>query len=386
MEKVYLRRTHRVLGGHLWIFSNELRQSPKRYEPGSLVKVYDQHDTFLGVGYINPASLIAVRLLTRTDEPINADFFRKRMTAALRYRQELGIAQDSYRAVFSEGDFLPGLIVDKYADTAAVQFLTLGMERQREAILALVDELLAPAHMVVRNDSSIRLLEGLPLLKEVVKGSAGSMPVVAEGNVRLRVDVFSGQKTGLFLDQRENRIAFSRYLKGGAGLDLFSYSGAWALQAAAGGAQVSCVDRSETALALAASNAELNGLAGRLTPVRDDVFTFLKNELDTGTLYDFVVLDPPAFVKSSAKLREGLRGYRETNAGAMRLIRPGGFLATSSCSYHVDRVTFLDMLHSAAREAGRSPRVLEVRAQSRDHPVLLSVPETAYLTCVFLKM
>jgi 23S rRNA (cytosine1962-C5)-methyltransferase len=386
MEKAFLRRTHRILGGHPWVFSNELTKSPKGYEPGSLVRVYDTRNTFLGIGYINPNSLIAIRLLSRRDEPVDADFFRNRIMAALRYRQDLGLASDSFRVVNSEGDFLPGLIIDKYADTASVQFLTFGMERQKETVLGLVDEMLAPAHIVVRNDSSARLLEGLPLHKEVVKGSAASMPVITEGALRLGVDVFSGQKTGFFLDQRENRLAFSRYVNGGDGLDLFSYSGAWALQAAARGAQVSCVDSSEAALALSASNAEMNGLSGRIRPVKDDVFTFLKNEFDAGMLYDFIVLDPPAFVKSSAKLREGLKGYREINGGALRLVKPGGLLATSSCSYHVDRGAFLDTLHRAARDAGRSPRVLEVRSQARDHPVLLEVPETEYLTCVFLKM
>jgi 23S rRNA (cytosine1962-C5)-methyltransferase len=386
MEKAFLRRTHRILGGHLWVFSNELVKSPKGYEPGSLVRVYDMHNTFLGIGYINPASLIAIRLLSRTEETIDAGFFRNRIAAALRYRQDLGLASESCRIVYSEGDFLPGLIVDKYAETVAVQFLTFGMERQKETVLGLLDEALAPAHIVVRNDSSIRLLEGLPLYKEVVKGSVGSMPVISEGGLRLAVDVFSGQKTGFFLDQRENRIAFSHYVNGGAGLDLFSYSGAWALQTAARGAQVSCVDSSESALALIASNAEMNGLTDRIRPVKDDVFTFLKNELDAGMLYDFIVLDPPAFVKSSVKLREGLRGYREVNTSAMRLLKPGGLLATSSCSYHVDRVTFLDMIHRAARDAGRTPRVLDVRSQARDHPILLDVPETEYLTCVFLKM
>src|SRR5208337_2342938 len=227
MEKVFLKRTSRVLAGHLWIFSNELASSPRGHEPGSIVEVYDSKEAFMGIGYINPNSLIAVRLLTRQREEINAGFFRKRIADALSYRKRFLPEGDSGRLVYSEGDFLPGLIVDRYAGCLVVQLLTAGMERQRNLLLGLLDEMLSPEMIVLKNDNPNRTLEGLPLEKTVVMGTAGAVVSITEGEIHSEVDPMSGQKTGFFLDQRENRIAFSRLVGGGRGLDLFCYSGAW---------------------------------------------------------------------------------------------------------------------------------------------------------------
>ena len=386
MEKVFLKRTSRVLAGHLWIFSNELVSSPRLHEPGSIVEVYDSKEAFMGTGYINPNSLIAVRLLTRQREEINADFFRKRIADALGYRKRFLPEGDSGRLVYSEGDFLPGLIVDRYAGCIVVQLLTAGMERQRDLLLGLLDEMLSPEMIVLKNDNPNRTLEGLPLEKTVVRGTAGAVVSITEGEIHSEVDPMSGQKTGFFLDQRENRIAFSRLVSGGRGLDLFCYSGTWGLHLAKRGAHVTFVDSSEAAIKQTKHNAELNGLAGDCAFVKADVFNFLKREVDSGNMYDFIVLDPPAFVKSKAKLKEGLRGYREINAMAMSIITQKGLLATSSCSHHVDKTAFLDMLQHAAKDAGRNVRVLELRSQGRDHPVLLSMPETEYLKCAFLAL
>jgi 23S rRNA (cytosine1962-C5)-methyltransferase len=384
MEKVFLKRTSRVLSGHLWIFSNELASSPRGHEPGSIVEVYDSKEVFMGTGYINPNSLIAVRLLTRQRDEINADFFRKRIADALSYRKRFLPESVSGRLVYSEGDFLPGLIVDRYAGCLVVQFLTAGMERQRDILLGLLDEMLSPEMIVLKNDNQNRILEGLVLEKTVVRGTAPATVAITEGGIRSEVDPMSGQKTGFFLDQRENRIAFSRLVSCGRGLDLFCYSGAWGLHLANKGAHVTFVDSSEAAIKQTKSNAELNALAGKCAFVKADVFNFLKREVDSGNMYDFIVLDPPAFVKSKGKLKEGLRGYREINAMAMSIISQKGLLATSSCSHHVDKTAFLDMLQHAAKDAGRNARVLELRSQGRDHPVLLSMPETEYLKCAFL--
>jgi len=354
------------------------------HEPGSIVEVYDSKDTFMGKGYINPNSLIAVRLLTRQMEEINADFFRKRIADALSYRKRFLPEGVSGRLVYSEGDFLPGLIVDRYAGCLVVQLLTAGMERRRDILLELLDEMLSPEMIVLKNDNQNRTLEGLALEKTVVKGAAGAAAALTEGEISIEVDPMSGQKTGFFLDQRENRIAFSRLVSGGRGLDLFCYSGAWGLHLARKGAHVTFVDSSETAIKLTKSNAELNELAGKCLFIKADVFNFLKREVASGNMYDFVVLDPPAFVKSKGKLKEGLRGYRQINAMAMSVVSQKGLLATSSCSHHVDRTAFLDMLQHAAKDAGRNVRVLELRSQGRDHPVLLSMPETEYLKCAFL--
>jgi len=384
VEKVFLKRTSRVLAGHLWIFSNELASSPRLHAPGSIVDVYDSKETFMGTGYINPNSLIAVRLLTRQREEINAGFFRKRIADALSYRKRFLPEGVSGRIVYGEGDFLPGLIVDRYADCIVVQFLTAGMERQSDILLGLLDEMLSPEMIVLKNDNQNRTLEGLALEKTLVRGAAGATVSITEGDIHSEVDPMSGQKTGFFLDQRENRIAFSRLVGGGRGLDLFCYSGAWGLHLAKKGAHVTFVDSSEAAIKQTKSNAELNALAGICSFIKADVFNFLKREVDSGNMYDFIVLDPPAFVKSKAKLKEGLRGYREINAMAMRIISQKGLLATSSCSHHVDKAAFFDMLQHAAKDAGRNVRVLEQRSQGRDHPVLLSMPETEYLKCAFL--
>ncbi|MFZ5998569.1 MAG: class I SAM-dependent rRNA methyltransferase [Nitrospirota bacterium] len=386
MDKVILKRTSRILAGHLWIFSNEMSTSPKQFEPGALVEVYDHKRHFLGIGYVNPHSLISIRLLTREREPVDAGFLRRRIGDAFNYRKRLLNDTHSCRMVYSEGDFLPGLIVDKYADCLVVQVLTLGMERLRDTVLGVLDELFSPAVLVLRNDSQSRVLEGLTLEKGIIKGSLETLPLIREGDIMLEVDPLSGQKTGFFLDQRENRIALSRLATGGTGLDLFCYSGAWGLQLAKSGVAVTFVDDSEGALAKARKNAALNGLEAKSTFVKADVFDFLKEQAASGIAYDTVVLDPPAFVKSRAKIKEALRGYREINALAMRVVKRGGILATSSCSYHVDRHLFLGMLRDAARDAGKTPRIIELRSQGRDHPVMLSIPETEYLKCAFLEM
>lgn len=386
MDKVFLKRTSRILGGHLWIFSNELLTSPKKFEPGSLVEVYDKEEKFLGIGYINPNSLISIRLLTREKENIDSDFFRRRIVAAINYRKRFLLSDNSFRVVYSEGDFLPGLIIDKYGDCAVVQFLTFGMEKFTETILSLIDDILSPKTIVLRNDSQSRTLEALPLEKKVVKGSLETLPLINEEDLVFEVDPMSGQKTGFFLDQRENRLTLRKYIKEGRGLDLFCYSGAWGMHLAKKGAYVTGVDDSEKALAYAKTNARLNNLEDRCEFERGNVFDFLKKESAAGNVYDFIVLDPPAFVKSRTKVKEALKGYKEINTMAMRILKEGGILSTSSCSYHIGREVFLEMLRNAAKDAKKNIRLLEYRSQSRDHPVLLSMPETEYLKCAFLAL
>jgi 23S rRNA (cytosine1962-C5)-methyltransferase len=368
------------------VFSNELATSPKQFEPGELVELRDRKDTFLGIGYINPHSLISVRILTRQREAIDATFFRRRILDALDYRKRFLEDMNSFRVIFSEGDFLPGLIVDKYNDCLALQFLTAGIEKWADTLIALLEEILSPSVIVLRNDSSARVLEGLKRDKRVIKGSLEKLPVIREDSLSLEMDPLSGQKTGVFLDQRENRIAFSRLIGKGVGLDLFCYGGAWSMHLAGKGAHMVGVDESDSALELARRNAALNGLSERCTFQKADVFALLRSEKTSGNLYDFIVLDPPAFAKSRTKVKEALRGYREINGNAMGLLRKGGLLATSSCSYHIDREAFMEMLRTAARDAGRQVRLIETRSQARDHPVVLSMPETKYLKSVFLEV
>ncbi len=384
MEKILLRRTSRILAGHSWIFSNELASSPKNHEPGSLVEVYDLKNNFIGIGYINPNSLISVRLLTRKQEKINSDFFRKRILDAIDYRKKLGIDTDSFRFIFSESDLLSGLIVDKFSDCIAMQFLTFGMEKLRDIIIPLLDEILKPSVIVIRNDSSSRTLEGLPMSKEIIKGTLDKLPVINEAGIKIEVDPLSGQKTGFFLDQRENRIALKEIISSGKGLDLFCYTGAWGLQLANKGAFVTFVDESENAISQARLNAKLNNIEQNCNFIKADVFNFLKKDIAGDNLYDFIVLDPPAFVKNRLKVKEALKGYKEINTLAMKLLKAGGILATSSCSYHISKEMFIDMLRSASKDAGKQFKLLEFRSQSKDHPILLSVPETEYLKCAFL--
>lgn len=372
--------------GHLWIFSNELSVSPKRYEPGSIVKVYDSKGSFLGIGYINPNSLISIRLLTKEEERIDADFFRKRINNAIDYRKKFLGLKDSFRVIYSEGDFLPGLIVDKYSDCLVLQILTLGIEKFQDILINILDEVFSPSTIILRNDSTVRTLEGLPLFKDTIKGSLETFPVIEEIDVSFEVDPLKGQKTGFFLDQRENRIALRNYIKGGVGLDLFCYTGAWGIHLAKSGAFVRCVDDSEYALSMAERNIKMNKLEGSCELIKADVFNFLKKEREKENLYDFIVLDPPAFVKSKARIKEALRGYKEINTLAMRLVKKGGIIATSSCSYHIDKEMFLQMLIDAARDAGRSARIIEYRTQGKDHPILLPVRETEYLKCIFLEI
>jgi len=385
MKKVIVHRSSRILSGHPWIFSNEIAGSPKTFEPGVLVEVLDQNHILLGIGYINPNSLIAVRLLTRRPEPIDQQFFAVRIAAAdARRKRHIG-KRDAYRVVFGESDFLPGLVIDKFGDCLSVQLLTLGMECLRETVLAAINDVLSPSVIVLRNDGRARILEGLPLEKMIIKGALDTLPRISEGPVIFEVNPLEGQKTGFFLDQCENRTVLGALAGPGKALDLFCYSGAWGLHLAGKGMQVTFVDESEFAVHQVVRNAELNGCAERCSPLKDDVFSFLKRKISSGASYDIIVCDPPAFVKSRTKIKEALRGYRDLNTMCMKVMREGGILATSSCSHHIDRETFLDMLRHAARDAGRTPQLLECRSQGKDHPILLAAPETEYLKCAFLQ-
>lgn len=386
METAVLNRTSRILAGHLWVFSNELATSPKRFTPGALVELTDKRGTFLGVGYVNPHSLISIRILTRQREDINEAFFKRRIESALDYRRRVLGQKDSFRAVFSESDLLPGLVVDKFDDCLSVQFLTLGMEALGDMVIKALDGIFSPSTIVLRNDSSIRTLEGLPLEKKLMKGDLDKLPVMEEDGIKIEVDPLLGQKTGFFHDQTENRAAFAALAREGEGLDLFCYTGAWSLKLAKMGVRMKGVDSSDYAIGQARRNAEKNGLAAKCDFVKADVFEVIKEEREAMRKYDFIVLDPPAFVKSKAKITEALRAYADINSACMSLMEYGGLLATSSCSYHVDRAMFIDMLRAAAKHAGKQARIIEVRSQAKDHPIALAVPETEYLKCVIMQI
>jgi 23S rRNA (cytosine1962-C5)-methyltransferase len=389
MVKIVLARGEdkRIRGGHQWIFSNEIREISGDKVPGEAAEIFDAGGSFVGTGYYNPASLIAVRLLARQRADIDAaDFYRQRIAAALSLRRLLYPEMEAFRVVYGEGDFLPGLVVDKYGDYLAVQFLTCGMERRRGLITGVLREMFAPKGIVARNDVSVRSLEGLEEKVELLHGDAPQNLVIEEHSLRFRVDLLQGQKTGHFLDQKENHLLLRERVKGKELLDCFCYSGCWGIHAALfGAARVTCVDSSQRAIALAGENAALNGYAGIVTCEAADAFERLQTLKREGRSFDVVVLDPPAFVKSRKVLKEAMKGYFTINRRAMELLRPGGTLITCSCSYHMEREMFRDLLANAAQQARREMRLVEVRSQAPDHPVLLSMPETEYLKCFVLQ-
>jgi 23S rRNA (cytosine1962-C5)-methyltransferase len=389
VEPIHLHKDHerRLLLGHPWIFSNEIASDVKAHEPGSLVDVYAHGGSFLGRGYINPHSLISVRLLSQRRDTIDAAFFLGRVEAALRRRTRFYPNARTYRLVYSEVDLLPGLIVDRYEDHLVVQTLTLGMEVRSELICEALEGLLQPQSIVARNDVGIRGLERLALEKRELRGERRSPVEIHEADLRFQIDPWEGQKTGWYLDQRDNRWALRPFLGGKRVLDAFCYTGAWALHAArAGASEIIGVDESARAIQWAQLQAKENGVEDRCQFITADVFQFLKDADVRHERFDAIVLDPPAFVRSRSKLHEGLHGYWEINRRAMRLLKPGGYLITCSCSHHVDAELFRTTLVRAARAVRRHALLLEMRSQAKDHPVLLPLSEAAYLKCAVLTL
>lgn len=386
MTRLTLRRGHdrRVRGGHPWVFSNEIASLDGGVEPGAAVEIVAADGQRLGVGYYNPHSLIAARILTRHAESIDTpEFFLASLQKALEYRRQVSGSLDTLRLVHGEADGLPGLVVDRYNDVLSLQFLTAGMEKRREAVVQALRELLAPRAIVARNDSASRELEGLPRQIELLYGEVPEPVSATINGLRFAVEVMAGQKTGLFLDQRENCRHLEGLVPGREVLDLFCYAGAWSLHAAKyGAAKVTGVDVSATAIGQAQENARLNGFDGNCRFVAADVFDFLREH--RGRRYGVVILDPPAFIKSRKHLEEGKKGYLTVNRRAMEMVAPGGFLVTCSCSHHLDRATFLTLITQAAQQARRSVRLVEMRGQAADHPILPACPETDYLKCFII--
>ncbi len=392
----------RLLAGHPWIYRNELQGWPPSVEPGDLADVHDSRGHFLGRGYINPRSAIVIRLLARDRASIDLDFFihrirearawRERMVDDLRTRppqarQDAPLPRAAYRVVHAEADGLPGLIVDRYGEAVAIQILTAGMERRRELILQALEEVLRPQAVVARNDSPMREREGLSREHSVVRGELPPSLTVPINGLAVTIDLLEGQKTGLFLDQVDNYRLLERVADGAEALDCFCYTGLWGLHAARyGAARVTGIDQSVPAIEGATALAKRNGLADRCTFRVGNVFDELKERDRRREAFDLVILDPPAFVKTRARLQEALAGYKEINLRAMRLLRPKGFLVTCSCSYHLNAETFRRLLWDAARDVRRAVRVVVQSAQGRDHPILLGMPESEYLKCFVLQV
>ncbi|MDE3166101.1 MAG: class I SAM-dependent rRNA methyltransferase [Acidobacteriota bacterium] len=379
--RVNHRAAERVAGGHPWIFSSDVIDRGGA-QPGASVKVADPRGRPLGTAHHSSTSQIALRMLSRQVEEVGREFYLARLQAAEAHRRRVVRDSDAYRAVHAEGDLLPGLIVDRYADYLVVQTLDQGMDAARAEIVSCLEEVFQPAGIVARNDAQVRLKEDLPQEVAVVSGTVPEFVDVRMNGLALRADLLHGQKTGIFLDQREYYRAAARYLRGGRALDCFTSTGGFALHLARHAEHVDAVDSSAAAIATASANAQANGIAN-IDFREADVFDFLAGEKRP---YSLIVLDPPAFAKSRRNVDAAITGYKEINLRALKLLSSGGVLVTCSCSHHLSEAALLELVAQAALDTGRTLRVLERRAQGQDHPILLTVPETLYLKCLILEV
>jgi 23S rRNA (cytosine1962-C5)-methyltransferase len=375
------RGEDRVLSGHPWVYRSDVLEADA--EPGAVVTVLGTRGRPLGQAFFSERSEITIRMLTRGDVAADRRLFRSRIEQAIAFRASLDIDASAYRVVHGEADLLPSLIVDRYGDVLVVQALSQGMDRLLPEITGILVEVLQPKGILARNDPRVRLLEGLEQKVEVLHGDVPPAVEVTEGRVRYSVDPFRGQKTGLFLDQRENREAAMRYARGRL-LDTFSYNGGFALALAPRCDDVTAVDISEDAVARIRLNAERNGLKN-IQARAMNVFDELRELERRGERFHTIVLDPPAFAKNKSAVRKALSGYKEINLRALKLLEPGGYLVTCSCSYNVSESAFADVIAEAAADARVDVTVVEKRMQGRDHPVLMTVPETFYLKCFVLR-
>lgn len=389
MIRISLKKNEdrRIKAGHPWVFSNEIGRIEGVSDPGAACELFDVSGSFIGTGYHNTHSLIAVRLLSRQQEDIDTvEFFEQRIAAALAHRLKLYPRMETFRLVYGESDFLPGLVVDKYGDYLSLQLLSAGMDRRRGLILKALQRLLSPKGIIARNDVAVRTMEGMTEEIELLYGTIPDAVVMQENGLKFEVDLRNGQKTGGFLDQKENHLLLRDISKDKDVLDCFCYSGSWAAHAGFFGAKsVLGLDISSRAVALAQHNAVLNGLSERIIFEECDAFDRLRSLKLEGQSFGVVVMDPPAFVKNRKNLVEATKGYITINRRAMELLEPGGYLISCSCSYHMGREPFREMLATSARQAKRDVRIVTVRSQAPDHPVLLSFPESEYLKCVVLQ-
>ena len=380
--KVSRKGANRLDEGHVWVYRSDI-VTADGIAPGALIGVADERGKFLGTALYSGASQIAIRMLSKEAIRDLDGLLRKRLQEAIAYRERVVGDTDAYRVVFSEADFLPGLIVDRYNDLLSLQVLTQAMDTEavRQVIISELRERLKPAAIAERVDPRVRELEQLPARSSSLLQGEQKTTVFSMNGVRFHYEAFEGQKTGAFLDQRENYAAAAQYARGEA-LDVFCYHGGFALHLAQHCSKVTGIDSSRPALEVADRNAGLNGR--EVEWIEANAFDLLRDYASAGQQYDTIVLDPPAFAKSKSNLETALRGYKELNLRALKMLRPGGILVTCSCSYHVSPADLLEVVAQAARDMHRNLRIVENRTQAKDHPILLTVPETAYLKCIVL--
>lgn len=385
---VHLKKNEekRILAGHSWVYANEVQRVEGKDKNGSLAAVYAADGRYIGSGYINHASKILVRIFLRNEDTDEKQFYLSRLKECAEYRAKLGHGYDDCcRLIFAEADGLPGLIVDKYGDYLVMQCLSLGIHLRKKLIAECLAELFAPKGIYERSDAAVRAKEGLPPEKGILFGEVPDEIVVRENGLLMSVDVKNGQKTGYFLDQKENRFALRRYCADAEVLDCFCNSGGFSLNAATAAKQVIAADISPLALENVQKNCRLNGIQNVAVQC-GDVFELLRAYKRENRRFDVVVLDPPAFCKSAAEVKDACRGYKDINILGMKLVRPGGFLVTCSCSHYMTAPLFEKMLAEAAVQSGRRARAVEIRSQAPDHPALLGEDETRYLKFFVLQI
>ena len=374
----------RILAGEPWVFANEVAKINGKGTQGDVCRVCASDGRFVCLGYINHLSKIIVRVLSYSEVEINEQFFFDRIKKANDYRLKLGYS-NNYRVVFGEADLLPALIVDKFGDYLSCQFLALGMEKRKKMIVDILVKIFAPKGIYERSDVSVRKKEGLQEIKGVLYGEVPEKVLIHENGLDIYVDIIEGQKTGYFLDQKENRDNLKHYVKDAKVLDCFCNLGGFSLCAAKHGAKsVISADVSQKALDTLVESAKLNGFQDIITPVQADVFELLRKYRKENAEFDVIVLDPPAFTKSKDTVKEGLKGYKDINVQALKLLKSGGFLITCSCSQHVSVKQFSEMLAQSAREAGKRVKLVELRTQGKDHASLIGFDESIYLKVAVL--
>ena len=373
----------RILHGHPWVYRSDVATAPQA-EGGDVVALVDGRGRFQGKAFWSGRSQIAIRLLTRDEEPVDDDFFARRIASAAGLRRRAFGEETLWRVVHGESDLIPGLVADRYGDVGVIQTLVPGTERRKELLATLLSRELGLRAVLERNDVRVRELEGLAQVKGVVLGQDPGPVEVREGAVRFRLDLLAGQKTGSFLDQRENHLRAGEYARGRA-LDCFSYAGGFALQMARRADEVVAVEMQPGPAAMLRENAALNG-AGNVRVEERNAFDLLRDESEKGRTWDTIVLDPPAFAKNKASVDAARRGYKEVNLRAFQSLNEGGVLVTASCSYHVSAEAFEELVRDAAHDAGRAVQVLERRGAGRDHPERLGMPESRYLKCLVLRV
>jgi len=385
---VFLKKNEdkRLRKGHLWVFSNEIdtKRSPlEQFSPGDLVQIKSDDGKALGTAYINPQALICARLLSRRPTPCGSKFFKERLSTALAMREKL-FSKPYYRLIFGESDGLPGLVIDRFGPVLSVQITTAGIEVRKEILLTALIELLNPDAIVLKNDNSQRQLEGLSPESEIAYGKLPENLIIEENGAKFRLDILNGQKTGWFYDHRNSRAFAGKLANNQRVLDLFCYTGAWGIPTALGGAaEVTCVDASEGALALALENAKLNRIENKMSFVRSDVFEFLKQSRQENRLYDMIILDPPALIKRKKDYKQGYEAYRRLNHLTLQILSPNGILISASCSHHLGRDSLHELLRSSGRHIDRHLVFFSSGGQGPDHPIDPAIPETEYLKTFF---